>query len=126
MLRRAGAFAVSRNDEAFIPSYDDSQAALESKWGKWVHKESFKRLAKHLTMTPCSPLTCLADLFFISLYMIRKHQSVSKNHRSFRSRSSNYPYLLHAPSGLQRVQRNGEIFTFRHKWNLLLYRHLLM
>jgi hypothetical protein len=43
MLRRAGAFAATRNESLLSPSIEDSQAVLESKWRKWAEKESFKR-----------------------------------------------------------------------------------
>lgn len=43
MLRRAGAFAALRNPSIFVPQRSDSDAVLESKWRKWVEKESWKR-----------------------------------------------------------------------------------
>ncbi|KAF8865705.1 hypothetical protein BDZ45DRAFT_684227 [Acephala macrosclerotiorum] len=48
MLRRAGAFAPVGNASLLVPSPNDSDAVLESKWRKWVERESFKRLVLHL------------------------------------------------------------------------------
>lgn len=43
MLRRAGAFSDQHNLRLIVPAKDDSKAVLESKWAKWVERESFKR-----------------------------------------------------------------------------------
>ncbi|RFU32330.1 hypothetical protein B7463_g4023, partial [Scytalidium lignicola] len=48
MLRRAGAFAATRNESVLIPKIEDSQSTLESKWRTWVESESFKRLVLYL------------------------------------------------------------------------------
>lgn len=45
MLRRAGAFAAPGNPSIFVPERNDSDGVLESKWRKWVERESWKRLA---------------------------------------------------------------------------------
>lgn len=52
ILRRAGAFAVSRTPEALAPSVDDSDTVLESKWNIWVERESFKRYVCHQIRNP--------------------------------------------------------------------------
>jgi hypothetical protein len=43
MLRRVGAFAAPRNTSHLIPERNDSDAVNNSKWKKWVERESFKR-----------------------------------------------------------------------------------
>lgn len=48
MLRRAGAFAPAGNASLLIPTSNDTDAILESKWKKWAERESFKRLVLHL------------------------------------------------------------------------------
>ncbi|KAH8820819.1 hypothetical protein F5884DRAFT_850067 [Xylogone sp. PMI_703] len=50
MLRRAGAFAATRNELALTPNIEDSQSTLESKWRTWVQSESYKRLVLFLFM----------------------------------------------------------------------------
>ncbi|KAL2276296.1 hypothetical protein FJTKL_00987 [Diaporthe vaccinii] len=48
MLRRAGAFSAPADSSALLPLDSDSPEALETKWKKFISRESYKRLILHL------------------------------------------------------------------------------
>lgn len=43
MLRRAGAFSAPADSSALLPLDSDSPEALETKWKKFISRESYKR-----------------------------------------------------------------------------------
>lgn len=43
MIRRGGIMAAPADNQALIPDESDTGQILETKWKKWVQRESFKR-----------------------------------------------------------------------------------
>jgi hypothetical protein len=78
MLRRAGAFATPTKHSVLIPDLGDSEAVLESKWRKWVERESFKRYAFIFQRSP-QFLSSTTDLFSISSCTISMPRLDSKS-----------------------------------------------
>ncbi|KAK7962165.1 uncharacterized protein PG986_002990 [Apiospora aurea] len=48
MLRRAGTFSAPADTPALVPAPSDTPELLESKWRKFIKRESYKRLVLHL------------------------------------------------------------------------------
>ncbi|KAK8016531.1 hypothetical protein PG993_014720 [Apiospora rasikravindrae] len=48
MLRRAGTFSAPADTPALVPAPSDTPEHLESKWRKFIKRESYKRLVLHL------------------------------------------------------------------------------
>ncbi|KAK8008475.1 hypothetical protein PG991_011026 [Apiospora marii] len=48
MLRRAGTFSAPADTPALVPTLSDPPELLESKWRKFIKRESYKRLVLHL------------------------------------------------------------------------------
>ncbi|KAK8074660.1 hypothetical protein PG997_009323 [Apiospora hydei] len=48
MLRRAGTFSAPADTPALVPTPSDTPELLESKWRKFIKRESYKRLVLHL------------------------------------------------------------------------------
>ncbi|KAK7984824.1 hypothetical protein PG988_002446 [Apiospora saccharicola] len=48
MLRRAGTFSAPADTLALVPALSDPPELLESKWRKFIKRESYKRLVLHL------------------------------------------------------------------------------
>ncbi|PQE22019.1 c6 transcription factor protein [Rutstroemia sp. NJR-2017a BBW] len=71
MMRRGGMLGMTADAQTLVPHESDTGQVLEAKWKKWVHHESFKRLAIHVFLHDSKTSIALQKHHLISITEIK-------------------------------------------------------